>query len=425
MILFDFLRDITIFSAILVSLQSCFLLLVAALFPLWRQLRKYRMVKSDMRWHGQVRAYKPVISVIIPAWNEEVGVLKTVRSVLANTYSKVEIIIVNDGSTDNSRSIIDAFIKKYEKVCAKYGRTVTQYYIENRGKGGALNYGIQHANGEIVLTIDADSALATNAITKLVEHFKDPEVFAVVGQVRIANVKGRVIGLVQEFEYLFRFYIKRAHCVLGAEYMYDGACAAFRRNLFDRFGLFDEKNKTEDIEMSVRTKYYGLQSRYAEDVLCYTEGPSTYASLLRQRLRWKKGRLDTFLRYREMFFSRSQQHNKALGWFILPFSLLSELKLILEPFAIILLVTYGFLTNDFSALAMSMLFIGGSYVIVACFGAPLTVTQRLRLILLWPITWAPFYYVFVWIELQALVRSLHMIMRGQTLEWQKWQREGI
>ena len=146
-----------------------------------------------------------------------------------------------------------------------------------------------------MLTIDADSALAPNALAMLAEHFRDPTVSAVVGQVRVANPRGRIIGIMQQLEYLFGFYFKRAYCVTGAEYIYGGACAAFRRrHTFDYFGLFDEKNKTEDIEMSMRTKYYGMRSVYAEDVICYTEGASSYLGLINQRLRWKKGRIEHF-----------------------------------------------------------------------------------------------------------------------------------
>jgi len=229
----------------------------------------------------------------------------------------------------------------------------------------------------------------------------------------------------QRLEYLFGFYFKRAHCVMGAEYIYGGACAAFRRaTTFEYFGYFDEKNKTEDIEMSMRTKYHGMRSIYAEDVICYTEGASNYLALINQRLRWKKGRFDTFLHYRRMFFSLDKKHNKFLGWFILPFALFSELQLILEPIGATLLITYSVLSGEFVSLALSMLFVGISYFTVAVFGERLTLKERAKLLMLWPFTW-PLFYVVVWIEFHALIRGFHMVLRGDSLEWQKWQREGI
>jgi cellulose synthase/poly-beta-1,6-N-acetylglucosamine synthase-like glycosyltransferase len=243
--------------------------------------------------------------------------------------------------------------------------------------------------------------------------------------VRIGNINKRIIGRMQQLEYLFGFYFKRAHCVMGAEYIYGGACAAFRRSLtFDRFGLFDEENKTEDIEMSMRSKFYGLRSVYAEDVICYTEGASSYMGLINQRLRWKKGRFDTFLKYRRMFFSLHNKHNKFLGWFILPSAVLSEIQLLLEPIGATLLLTYSFVSGEYVSLALSMLFVSVTYIVVSIFGTNIPLQQRLSLLAFLPFTW-PLFYLVVWIEFHALLRGAHMVLRGDSLEWQQWDREGI
>lgn len=421
--LFLFFRNMTIFLATIMLVKYFAFLMFSASFSITQPLRRLRVLKREVREHGKVQQFKPLVSVIVPAWNEEVGVIKTVQSVLANRYQNIEIIVVNDGSTDNSRTIVDNFIAKYRR--RKGPRPMRQIYISNGGKGRALNYGIKRSKGELILTIDADSALAPDAVGNLVEHFRDPRVSAVVGNVRVGNVHGRIIGRMQQLEYLFGFYFKRAHCVMGAEYIYGGACAAFRRSAtFDYFGLFDEKNKTEDIEMSMRTKFHGMRSIYAEDVVCFTEGASSYFGLMNQRLRWKKGRFDTFLHYRRMFFSLDKNHNKFLGWFILPFALFSELQLILEPIGATLLITYSIVSGEFVSLALSMLFVGISYFVVAVFGERLTLKERLNLLVSWPITW-PLFYVVVWIEFHALLRGFHMVLRGDSLEWQKWQREGV
>ncbi len=421
--LFIFFRNMTIFLATIMVAKYFIFLVFSAFFSVGQSWRRYRVLKKEVKQHGSVRPYNPIVSVIIPAWNEEVGVLKTLKSVVANKYLRTEIIVVNDGSTDNSRELVDAYIEEHRLRTKR--RNIRQFYIPNGGKGGALNYGIEKSQGEIILTIDADSALAPDAIEKLVEHFRDPRVAAAVGQVRVANVRGRLIGRMQQLEYLFGFYFKRAHCMMGAEYIYGGACAAFRRSAtFDYFGVFDEKNKTEDIEMSMRTKYHGLRSIYAEDVLCYTEGAASYLGLISQRLRWKKGRFDTFLHYRRMFFSLDKSHNKFLSWFILPFAMFAELQLLLEPIGATLLITYSIVSGEFVSLALSMMFVGISYFVVALFGTDLSLKQRLQLIVLWPITW-PLFYLVVWIEFHALLRGVHMVLRGDSLEWQHWKREGI
>jgi len=423
--LFTFFRNMTIFLATLMLVKYFIFLLFAAFFPVREKWRRLQNVKREISRYGKPRKYHPLVSVIIPAWNEEVGVLRTMKSVLVNTYRNVELIVVNDGSTDGSRRKVEDFIKAHDLENRKRGPVAHHYYKENGGKGAALNYGIERAKGEIILTMDADSAIEKHAIERLVDYFRDPEVAAVVGQVRVANIHGRMIGLMQQLEYLFGFYFKRAHCVMGAEYIYGGACAAFRRSkTFEFFGLFDEKNKTEDIEMSMRTKFHGLKSLYAEDVICYTEGASSYFGLLNQRLRWKKGRFDTFLTYRRMFFSLHTNHNKPLSWFILPFAMMAEMQLLLEPLGITLLITYSLLSGEFVSLALSMLFVGLSYGVVALFARHLTWKERVRLVLLWPFTW-PLFYLVVWIEFHALLRGLQMVLRGDTLEWQSWDREGL
>ncbi len=425
--LFLLFRNLTIFLATIMVVKYFVFLMLSAFFSIVQERRRLKVLRAEAKKFGYVKKYEPLVSVLIPAWNEEVGVLKTLRSILVNDYNNVEIIVINDGSTDNSRQIINTFIAKHRIQARRSGdkRVIRQFYISNGGKGRALNQGIKRSLGEIILTIDADSALAPNAISRLVEHFRDTEISAVVGQVRVANVRGRLVGRMQQLEYLFGFYFKRAHCVMGAEYIYGGACAAFRRSkTFDYFGMFDEKNKTEDIEMSMRTKFHGLRSIYAEDVVCYTEGASNYLGLITQRLRWKKGRFDTFLHYRRLFFSLDPQHNKWLGWFILPFSMVAEAQLLLEPIGFTLLLTYSVISGEYVSLALSMLFVGISYMVVALFGNELTLRERLQLLVLWPLTW-PLFYLVVWIEFHALMRSVFMVLRGDTLEWQSWKREGI
>lgn len=425
--LFDLFRNITIFLAAIMLVKYFIFLILASYFPLGEQIHRWKMFRKEIKKYGHVRRYMPTVSVIVPAWNEATGVIKTIESVLANPYSKYEIIVINDGSDDDSRELVNAYIAEYRRkhFVDKDFRNLKQYYRPRGGKGKALNYGIRASKGSIILTIDADSVLAPNALGNLVEHFRDQTISAVVGQVRVANSHGRIIGIMQQLEYLFGFYFKRAHSVMGAEYIYGGACAAFRRkHTFDYFGLFDEKNKTEDIEMSMRTKNHGLRSAYAENVICYTEGASNYSGLINQRLRWKKGRFDTFLMYRRMFFSWDRQHNKPLSWFILPYALFSEAQLLLEPIGATLLITYSIISGEYVSLALSMLFVGISYSIVATFGVGLSSKERIRLILLWPITW-PLFYLVVWIEFHALLRSIHMVLRGDALEWQNWKREGV
>lgn len=412
-------RNIAVFFATIMLVKYYAFLMIA---PWYRVKEAYRKLKFAEQYTlaMPLKPYRPLVSVVIPAWNEEVGILRTIKSLLENTYIKIEIIVVNDGSTDDTHRKVTSFLDS--EIALSRGHEVKIYYKQtiNGGKGKALNNGIQLASGEIIVTMDADTIFAPDAIENLVHYFADSTVDAVVGNVKVGNTNS-IIGRMQGLEYLFGFYYKRAHCVLGAEYIYGGACAAFRRaTTFDVYGLFDFTNKTEDIEMSMRTKYYGLKSCYAEDVICYTEGASTVIGLINQRLRWKKGRFDTFVKYRRMFFSGDKRHRKTLGWFVLPFSLLAELQLLFEPIAISLLITYSVIADDYVSLALGTLFVSVTYMVVSIFSREF----KPMLLLLFPVTW-PLFYFLVWVEYLALVKSIVMSLRGQEVEWQHWNRQGI
>ncbi|MEI6477732.1 MAG: glycosyltransferase family 2 protein [bacterium] len=414
------LRNITIFFATIMLVKYYLFLLLAPFHAVKEALRQERLAGKRLE-NGLRRPYRPMVSVVIPAWNEEVGLLRTVRSVLNSTYQNLEIIVVNDGSTDRSHEMFERFMKSAEWHNLHPTAQLHYVYKENGGKGTALNRGIVASKGEIVVTVDADSVLHRKAIARLVPYFEDEKIDVAVGNVKVGR-NHSVMGFIQNLEYLFGFYFKRAHSVMNAEYIFGGACAAFRKKkVFEQLGLFDEANKTEDIEMSLRTRYNGLHSVYAEDVICYTEGASTVMGLLNQRLRWKKGRFDTFVRYRRMFFSLDKRHNRALSWFILPFCLLSESQLLFEPVGLTLLLSYSIISGDYLSLSLGILFIFATYLVIALFDHE---KINLGILFLFPFTW-PLFYFLVWVEWLALIKSILMTVRGDEIEWQSWSRTGI
>lgn len=419
---FNILRNVTIFFASLMLLKYWVFLMLAPWHNVKEELRQLRSIRKDKKRH---LTYKPVVSVIVPAWNEEVGILKTVRSLIENSYEKIEIVVVNDGSIDKSDAIMRAFITERKLLRKKKAlgdkKKILYFYKENGGKGAALNHGIERSNGEIVVTMDADSVFAPDAIENLVRYFRDPKISAAVGNVEVAHNQ-TMVGNIQRLEYQFGFYFKRTHSVLNAEYIYGGACAAFRRDkTFNHFGLFDTANKTEDIEMSLRTRFHGLHAVYAEDVVCYTEGASTILGLLSQRLRWKMGRIATFGKYRQMFFSTQRHHNRWLTMFVLPYSLLGELQLFFEPIGIMFLISYSIISGDYLSLGLGLVFISITYLVVGLFN------QRnidFKTLLLFPITW-PLFYFTTWIEYLVLLKSVKLTLRGSDVAWQNWQRKGV
>lgn len=415
--LFNTFRNLAFLFSNLMLLKY-FLFLVIAPFYEVKEVMRLKKIYSKKKYTNYL------VSVIIPAWNEEVGVIKTIKTVLNSTYDNVEIVVVNDGSKDRTSEKVKELIAEIKKLPKdnKWKKKIISFIDnkKNHGKGHALNSGIKASKGDIILTIDGDSVMDRNAITNLVRYYQDETIDGVVGNVIVANTD-TIIGLTQRLEYLFGFYFKRSHSVMGAEYIFGGACASFRRDVFNKIGYYDEKNKTEDIEMTMRFRYYGYNCAYGEDVICYTEGASDIVGLIKQRERWKKGRMDTFIKYRSMFFSRDKKHNKALTYFVLPYALLSEFQLLLEPISIALLVTYSFIALDFLSLSIGILFTFVLYFVNTFFNG-----REIKpwIILLFPLSW-PLFYFLVWIEFIALLGSIGMVFRGEEIVWQDWNRKGI
>ena len=365
--------------------------------------------------------YQPKVSVIVPAWNEEVGLLSTVKSIMESTYDNIEVVVINDGSTDNSDHMMRDYVKEIEQSTTHTNKTILYHYKENAGKGGALNKGIEISHGDIIVTVDADSVVHKNAIKNFVAHFANPLVMAAVGNVKIGNTTS-IIPTIQYLEFLFSFYFKRADSILGSIYIIGGAAGAFRKEVFEKLGPYSSKNITEDIELTVRIQQAGMKIVYAADAVVYTEGADNIRGLMKQRLRWKRGRIDTFIQYKRLFFSRRKRHNKFLSWFVLPFAVLGDTELLIEiPFILFLYIT-SFITNDYSPFLAAFLIV--TFVFYAQIFAPDKKYNKTNPYLLAPIGWLMFYLI-TFIELTALVRSLWSIYKNTNVRWQSWKRTGL
>jgi cellulose synthase/poly-beta-1,6-N-acetylglucosamine synthase-like glycosyltransferase len=363
--------------------------------------------------------HSPLVSVIIPAYNEEVGLLETVKTVLTSKYQKIEIIVVNDGSTDKSHDIMTAFVKKI-RLNKKIKRpTIKYYYKKNGGKGGALNFGIAKARGGIIMTIDADCIITPDTITNFVEPFSDPSTDAVVGNVKIGNTS-TVVGTVQFLEFLNSFYAKNAESVLGTIYIIGGAAAAFRKTVFDTIGFYSDINITEDIDISVRICAAGMKVVYADDAIVYTEGASTVNGLAKQRLRWKMGWFQTIYDHKHFIFSRDKKHNKLLSWVLIPFVYFSSVQLVFEPWFVLFLYIYSYFIRDFSPF---ITWIGAETIMILFVLIKDRKYQNLSTIFLGPITWLLF-YLATYIEFRSLFFTIWHIIKKKELKWQKWERSG-
>jgi cellulose synthase/poly-beta-1,6-N-acetylglucosamine synthase-like glycosyltransferase/peptidoglycan/xylan/chitin deacetylase (PgdA/CDA1 family)/spore germination protein YaaH len=253
-------------------------------------------------------------AVIIPAYNEEKVVVKTVNAVLASNYASFHVFVVDDGSSDNTLAAV-------QKTFGNDPR-VTVLSQENSGKSEALNNGIRAAaDSEVVICMDADTLIHPDAVSMLVRHFADPRVGAVAGNAKVGNCVNRLTRW-QALEYITSQNLdRRAFCVIGSTAVVPGAIGAWRRDLIIRLGGFPKGTLAEDADLTLRIQESGQKILYESKAKAYTEAPETVKGFLRQRFRWTFGTLQVLWRHRGIIF---RPRYGALGWFLIPYILIFQ-----------------------------------------------------------------------------------------------------
>jgi peptidoglycan-N-acetylglucosamine deacetylase len=251
--------------------------------------------------------YKPQVTVMIPAYNEESVIVDTVRSALASVYSKLEILVIDDGSTDHT----------VELVRANFGRDprVRLLLQPNRGKPAALNHALSEATGEIVVSIDADTIVDPEAVPRLVRHFVNPKVGAVAGNVKVMN-RNKWLTRWQALEYITSQNLeKRAFDLLNCIPVVPGAAGAWRTDLLRANGGFSGDTVAEDTDLTLTIRRNGWKILYDEDAIGRTEVPDTVDALIRQRFRWTFGTLQAVWKHRDAV---GKPRYGTLGWVAIP-----------------------------------------------------------------------------------------------------------
>ena len=251
--------------------------------------------------------YQPAVSVLIPAYNEESVIVETVRSALASRYPKLEVLVVDDGSSDRTAELVRANFGGEPRV-----RLLLQ---PNRGKPAALNHGLAEALGEVVVSIDADTIVDPEAIPRLVRHFADPRVGAVAGNVKVIN-RNRWLTRWQALEYITSQNLeKRAFDLLNCIPVVPGAAGAWRAELLRSAGGFSGDTVAEDTDLTLSIRRSGWKIQYDEDAIGRTEVPDTVEALIRQRFRWTFGTLQAVWKHRDAV---GKPRYGTLGWIAIP-----------------------------------------------------------------------------------------------------------
>ncbi|SCK52158.1 Glycosyltransferase, catalytic subunit of cellulose synthase and poly-beta-1,6-N-acetylglucosamine synthase [Streptomyces sp. WMMB 714] len=235
-----------------------------------------------------LREVNEPVTVLVPAHNEEAGIESTVRSLLASTHPYLQVIVIDDGSTDATADIAER-IQDPRVLVIRQGNT---------GKPGALNTGLAHARSNIVVMVDADTVFEPEALHQLVQPLAHPAIGAVSGNTKVGN-RQKLLGKWQHLEYVFGFNLdRRMFEVLECMPTVPGAIGAFRRDALLGIGGVSEDTLAEDTDLTMALWRAGWRVVYEETAIAWTEVPETLSQLWRQRYRWCYGTLQSMWKHR-------------------------------------------------------------------------------------------------------------------------------
>jgi cellulose synthase/poly-beta-1,6-N-acetylglucosamine synthase-like glycosyltransferase/peptidoglycan/xylan/chitin deacetylase (PgdA/CDA1 family) len=281
---------------------------------------------------AEVASYKPKVAVLIPAYNEEKVIVRTVRAALNSDYRNLRVIVIDDGSKDRTlEAARSAFIAEQNS-----GKVLI-LTKPNAGKAEALNYGIEHIEeAELFVGIDADTIIASDAISRLVPHFINPKVGAIAGNAKVGN-RVNLWTRWQALEYITsQNFERRALDVLGAVSVVPGAIGAWRVSAVREAGCFQVDTVAEDADLTMALLRRGYRVEYEDMALAYTEAPTNANGLMRQRFRWSFGILQAVYKHSEVFGRKG-----VLGFVALPNIVIFQILLPLVSPLIDIMFAFG------------------------------------------------------------------------------------
>ena len=321
----------------LVALLQLLILLVGVLVG-----ARVVLIVAFASWHTRrsraaapLDGYLPPVALIVPAYNEAVGIEAAVRSLAGSDYPDLDIVVVDDGSTDATAEIVDGLALPRVRLVRK----------ANGGKASALNAGIAATTAPVIVMVDGDTLFEPDTVRRLVQPLVDDRIGAVSGNTKVGNRKG-LLGRWQHIEYVTGFNLdRRMYEVLQCTPTVPGAVGAFRRDVLEQVGGVSNDTLAEDTDLTLAIGRTGLRVVYADDARAWTEAPSSLGSLWHQRYRWSYGTMQAVWKHKRALLTRDPRQKK-IGRRALPYMLLFQILLpILAPL-IDLFALYGLLFTN-------------------------------------------------------------------------------
>ena len=380
----------------------------------WRSRRRERLHAGS--------GFNPFVSIIVPAFNEELVITNTIRSLLASDYSEYEIIVVDDGSQDNTSKVVR---DKFGSEPRVHLLTVT-----NGGKATALNVGLRQARGEIVVALDADTVFGPNTVSALAHRFYDQSIGAVAGNAKVGN-RVNLVTRWQALEYITSQNMdRRAFASLNCITVVPGAVGAWRKDLLVEAGGFPSDTLAEDQDLTLAIRRLGYKIGYEETAFAWTEAPHNLRSLAKQRFRWSYGTLQCLWKHSNALF---RPRYGTLGFIAMPnvwifqilFPLISPVMDLMLAYTLIALAIdrwqqpAGYTsTNLQQVLFYYALFLAIDWITA---GFAFLLERRER----WSLLWWLFLQRFCYRQVMyyVMIKSVAMAIRGPVVGWGKLERK--
>ncbi|MYS94993.1 MULTISPECIES: glycosyltransferase [Streptomyces] len=378
-------------------------LLLLALFAR-AHVRRLERFRTGAPWMREVSG---PVTVLVPAYNEEAGIGSTLRSLLDSTHRELQVIVVDDGSSDRTADIAENMGDSRVEVVRQ----------PNSGKAAALNTGLAHARYDIVVMVDADTVFEPDAIERIVQPLAHPAVGAVSGNTKVGNRRS-LLARWQHLEYVFGFNLdRRMFEVLECMPTVPGAIGAFRRDAVIGVGGVSEDTLAEDTDLTMALWRAGWRVLYEESAVAWTEVPTTLRQLWRQRYRWCYGTLQAMWKHRGALLGTGPAGRfgrRGLTYLALFQVALPLLAPVIDVYAL-----YGVLFRDpWESAGVWFAFLG---VQIVCSGYALRLDgEPVRAL------WSMPFQIVVYRQLMYLVviQSLVALLLGSRLRWQRMKRSG-
>jgi cellulose synthase/poly-beta-1,6-N-acetylglucosamine synthase-like glycosyltransferase len=295
----------------------------------------------------------PLVSIVVPAYNERLTIEKTIASIAEADYPYKELIVVDDGSTDDTFAVASAAIKKITTIPQGLLAVIRK---PNGGKTSALNYALRFAKGDHVIFVDSDSIIGRDSIKEIMKYFQYPDVVAVGGNIKVVN-RVNFLTRCQALEYVKSInFFKRAFDLFGSVMIVPGALGGFQKKVLIERGHYDKDTLAEDFDATLKVLKSGKGVQASSFAVSFTDAPLTLLQFYKQRLRWNRGNMQTLLKHRDVITSSRYGMLHKYGYPLM------FLLMVIQPFL-------GLAVTAFSILAIiegQWLFILVTFLVFLC-----------------------------------------------------------